>query len=258
MELESIISIIPTIGNIVGSLLTEIFTSEKDKSSKRYSYRLGNSSLDEVDFIVEEGKIKLCNRTSGRICVSFPAMNGNEGETIQMDSCTKCDVTRYFETLSKKDVDQFEITTGDVAKTHPHLFASSAPIMVSASGMVNIGRDTPKFIGTFTSVQIINGQITVRQEDCLGTCQLLSLAITPLDGSEKFFISDQKMENGEITIPLPLVLTDECEAHVGVTIGYETNDLNKFMTENNQRYDIVPMSTDEIKNLQKRLCVNRQ
>lgn len=98
MALENIFSLIPTIGSVVGSLLEEIFTESKNVPMRKLTYRLGSAASlsNEIDVVNENGKLSLRNRTQDNLCVSFPAMNGNDPETIIVPSCNSLPLNDRF------------------------------------------------------------------------------------------------------------------------------------------------------------------
>lgn len=257
MGLESIVSIIPTIGNVLGSLLGNIFKGEENANSVRYSIRLGNSPMDEVDFKIEGTNLVLANRTADPICLSFPAQNGNDGETIAIGSCHKCNLQKNFEMCAKNDVDTFEITAGNVNSGPHKLFASEYALTTTSSGTAIIGQMEPRYIGANTSVVVTTDNVTIKQDGCSGKGTVVNFHLQSAGGSESYKTHNASLDgNGVVKIALPLVLKEGEVVHIGVTIGYVPDNYEKWMDENNRKYGVVQMTKEEIVALEKATNVN--
>lgn len=259
MGIESIISIIPTIGNIVGSLLSTIFTEDGNSPLKKYSIRVGSSPTDEIDFIVENKTIKVANRTVGEVCLSFPAQNGNDGDVMIIPSCNKADVGELFSAYAENDINEFTLTVENPSSKKSILSADKNLISISSSGMVPIGGDT-KWIGTYISAKIADSNITLSMPSSYSIKKVILLSVQPMEGNEVSQVCNLSLDNptNTVTIPLSQTLIDGKEVHVGVTLGCTSNNQVQMMKENNKKYNVQALTGEEMERLANAVCVNRK
>lgn len=258
MALDSIFSIIPTIGNVVGGLLEGLFTEGKDAPLKKYTFRVGTSVSDEIDIVNENGQLSLRNRTPNPLCVSFPAQNGNEGEVVMVQSCNVLPLNDRFKACAANDVDTFNITsvTGE-SVSKKALFAGENVLTISAGGTVKVNEKEPKFIGVYTSVVLTEKNITIRQIDGNGKGEIVNLYMQAASGSGTFQTHEVALStDNSVTIPHTLILTPDSEVHVSVTLNYATGNYAEYMKKNDQKYGIRRMSNEEIKMLESVVAVN--
>lgn len=260
MGLESIFSLIPAIGTVVGPLLDGLFGEENgNQPLRKYTLRVGNTISDEIDITNEGGQLSLKNRTPYSLCVSFPAQNGNEGETAIVPSCNAMKLNDRFKSCAINDVDNFNITVVGKDESAKSLFAGENVLTISAGGTVTVGEASDKFIGVYTSVRLTENDITVRQMDGKGKGEIVTLYLQSASGSGSFYANEVTMDgDNSAKIPHTLALKAGQEVHVSVTLNYATANLAKYMENNNKRYGVRRMSLEEINVLENTLAVNHR
>lgn len=262
MALENIFSLIPTIGSVVGSLLEEIFTEGKNVPMRKLTYRLGSAASlsNEIDVVNENGKLSLRNRTQDNLCVSFPAMNGNDPETIIVPSCNSLPLNDRFNVCAQNDVDTFEITALECDNALKKArFGSENVLTISAGGMVTVGNETPEYIGTYTNVLLTQSDVTITQIDGGDKGEIVNIYIQPTSSSATFVAHNAVMNDGKsVTLPHSLAIKDGEKVHVSVTINYVTSNYNEFIQKNNQKYGIRQMTNDEIRQLESMPAINQK
>lgn len=260
MALDSIFSIIPTIGNVVGGLLESLFSEGENTGVKKYTFKVGASISDEIDIVNDGGQLSLRNRTPNPVCVSFPAQNGNEGEVAIVQSCNVLPLNDRFKACAANDVDTFNVTavTGD-SVSKKRLFAGENVLTISVGGSVKVNDTEPKFIGVYTSVLLTEENITIRQMDGNGKGEIINLYMQSAGGSGTYQTQDIVLgEDNTVTIPHPLTLTPGSEVHVSLTLNYATGNHAEYMEKNDRKYGIRRMSDEEIKMLENMVAVNRK
>lgn len=259
MGLESVVSIIPTIGNILSGLLGGLFTEGQDGVKRKYSLRLGDSLKDELDFYVEDGDVLMRNRTKENVCLAFPAQNGHGPETITVKSCGILPLSKRFEGCAENDINSFEVTAGTPKLSHEGLAGSENVLTVTASGTATIGDPKPRFVGAYTSVLVGEKDITIEQIDGNGTGEVVNLFLESVSGSEGFRTQNQLLDSkNRVSIPLPLTLIAGEDVHVGVTISYVPLNHKEYMEENDRKYGIRMATDQEMEALDNAICVNRR
>lgn len=261
MGLESVVSIIPTIGNVLGTLLGGLFGEGENAPLRKYSFKVGSSPMDQIDISNDKGELNLCNLMRNEsVCVSFPARNGNDAETAIVPPRGGClPLNDLFKSCAENDVDSFEITVADSNAVRKDLFADEKVLSISAGGIVKVNDKVGKLIGVYTQATITGSEISIRQVNGTGKGEIVNLYLQSVAGSGSFFIHDLVMdENNSATASHPLILKDGEEVHVSVTINYVPRSHSDYMQENNKRYGIRQMSQQEMALLSNAICVNRK
>lgn len=260
MGLESIFSLIPAIGPIIGPLLDSLFGEENDNAPlRKYTLRVGEQLTDEIDIVNDHGQLSLKNRTPHSLCVAFPAQNGNDPETIIVPSCNAMDLNDHFKNCAANDVDNFNITVVAKDESTKSLFAGENVLTVSAGGTVTVNADNDKFIGVYTSIHLTENDVTVKQLDGKGKGEVITLYLQSASGSGSFYAHEVTMgDENSVKIPHTLTLQTGQEVHVSVTLNYATANLAKYMEDNNKRYGVRRMSPEEINMLENTVAVNRR
>lgn len=257
MGLESIISIIPTVGNIIGQLLGQIFQGNAGGQNYRYSISLGASPVDEIDFKVEGKDIVMANRTADEVCLSFPAQNGYTGETILVPSCTKLPVSDIFKNCAQNDVNTFNLTAGVSPFASNDLGANQKAISLSSSGMVEIG-GSAKQLGSYISAKITKKGIEFQLPSIFTLEEVVYLNVAPAEGNEAFHTSNYipETKGQSVVIPLSLLLVEGKQAEVSVTLSCISENHSRLIEDCCNKYGIVSMTENEIRQLEKMPKIN--
>lgn len=256
MALSSIISMIPTIGNIVGGLLGEIFKGN-ESSSKRYSIMLGSSPMNQVDFKVENNSIVLGNRTEDDICLSFPSQNGYTGETIIVPSCSKLPVTGVLKNCTANDVDAFNLTAGTPSPNKNGFYSNQKMISIASSGMVQIGGDT-KTLGSYIRTKVTKDAIELSLPSNYSMSEVISLNITPAEGNQVCCINNYHLDtkDNKVTFPLSLLLVEGKQVEVSATVSCVPENYSEMIQNNNKKYGITQMTRAEMDDIAKMTNIN--
>jgi outer membrane protein assembly factor BamB len=180
----SIFSIVPTIGNILGSVLEDLFgEGEQSSVMKRYTLRIGggDSLMDQIDFVKQDGRLMVANRTSGEVCLSFPAKNGYSGDMIRVPSYNKFNVGRVFKRCTENDIDSFTIVAGTPGPNIYGLFQGENLISLTSSGIARISGSL-SYLGAYLKVNIGKNSIAISMASHYTISEIISLNVQPTEG----------------------------------------------------------------------------
>lgn len=235
--LKNIVSILPTVGSVVGGLLQEIFKNENDaNSSNSVTYNL---SLDTdpkkaelVDFMVDKDKneIRLYNRCRFPLFLSTPAKNGYTGETQFVGVGESVPLSSMFATMSQYDLDALQIS-GTTETTDSN---DGSSIQIASSGTLTVGSEG-KCLGTYIFATVNTGTVTVEvNEGYLN--EVLNLRLRAADGTTAMELSNIKNNSKLTYIEIPLSVEQEkgLQVHlfVSLTIGELKNGFEHFRNRN--------------------------
>lgn len=218
--LGNIVSILPTIGSVVGGLLQEIFKSAKDSNaanSVTYNLSLDTDpkNAELVDFMVDEGtqEITLHNRCRFPLFLSTPAKNGYTGETQFIGVGEAVPLNSMFSTMSKYDLDELQIS-GTTQSTESN---GENSIQIASSGTLTIG-DIGKSLGTYIFASVGTDSISIEVNEG-ALAEVLSLRLRAADGTTTMEVSNIKNAAGLANINIPLSVEQEAGQQVHLYVS---------------------------------------
>lgn len=219
--LGNIVSILPTIGSVVGGLLQEIFKNGKGTNelhSVTYNLSLDPDpkNAELVDFSVDNDthEIRLYNRCRFPLFLSTPAKNGYTGETQFIDVGHSVPLNSLFATMSDYDLDELQIS----GTTQSNGNDSGNSIQIASSGTLTIG-DAGKSLGTYIFASVSTDSISIEVNEGALT-EVLSLRLRAADGTTTMELSNIKNTAGlaNIHIPLSVEQAEGQQVHLFVSL----------------------------------------
>lgn len=146
---DTIISVLPTIGKIVGGLLNEL----NDSSYMGFlGKRLENDELDKAVFTMEDEKIYLCNTAvhSDDLVAFSTSTVDNVSDTVILKGMTRMDVTEAIKECSKSGGDNISLTSSKNVTDSNEITILTSGKGISFKEISNGGKVT---LGNFIQIQ---------------------------------------------------------------------------------------------------------
>lgn len=252
--LGNIVSILPTIGSVVGGLLQEIFKTGNDvDASKTVTYNLSldtdPKNAELVDFMVDKNtkEITLHNRCRFPLFLSTPAKNGYTGETQFIDVGEAVPLNSMFSTMSDYDLDELQISGATQSAENDGVNS----IQIASSGTLTIG-DVGKSLGTYIFASVSTDSISIEVNEG-ALAEVLSLRLRAADGTTTMEVSNIRNSVGLANIHIPLSVEQEVgqQVHlfVSLTIGGLKGGWECFRKKN--PYQTRKTTEEELKELRR-------
>ncbi len=194
-------SILPTIGDIVGSLIG--VTCIED-GVLYYAHK----GLDGADpefaslFYLDEGQYCLYNqspKTSDVVAMSFPTVGQRGGETLLVPGRQSWDVTAMFQKHAQLEDCDFELSACSISQKANAQGQGGVQISTSA---YEVPLNAKRALGSYMDITVQSQQVLVTPKQ---GCQIQSLPLLYIQGSGDTGIRvvDAPAQNGEVTVQLP-------------------------------------------------------
>lgn len=159
--LNTVLSILPKIGPVVGSLFGANSNDYLRFSLRMPGEKINKNDLDDgnVYFKKDGDDIIAYNLTKDTVQISFPAENNTFGDSIVIPECSPWDITENITTHAQANVDNFEIVRGGNPAPENALECTA---VLSASGKISKKTSEEQKIGTNISIKLSNNDLTVK------------------------------------------------------------------------------------------------
>lgn len=257
-----ILSVIPTIGQVVGQLLGG---NDGDYVGFFPSGKSGDD-LDTAVFTKDGDSIYLNNTSpypSDDVVLAFPRQEGIEPETISIPNMTKLNVTNLFHNQSEAHNDSFSLTTSKGAENN----SDGKLISIQASGKgIPISANASIKIGSFLEIQVTSdwaligiiaaSALLLRSVDVLRIRQL-GQEVVAIVNAWRGNPAPTREGESQAKIDLGYRLLPNEPVDVEIAAQVEPTEAAPEQTDLfNQKYPLIPLSQGDIARLKNGLRLN--
>lgn len=236
-------SILPTIGNVVGSLLG-VNKIEDGVVQYVHGNVLGADQEFSSVFYKENDGYYLYNQSpkaDDTVAMTFPARGQIGAETILVSGRQSFDVTSMFKENADKDNVQFELTACSAAGVkRSGKSAQEQGVKISSSGKeIPVGGEKQS-IGSFFEVQVGTQEVTVLPKNGIAINSLPIVSVQS-GGETGMRIMDIEGEGdvAKVQLPQPLVKDELVSVEVVADVSTQSMSVLLKLQENDERINIV-------------------
>ncbi|MCI1780044.1 MAG: hypothetical protein LKI53_08850, partial [Bacteroidales bacterium] len=235
MNLKSIASLVPTIGNVVGGLMNQFLKSGNNGPMAKYSiYLTGDVKKGDVCFYIDSDtkQLSVANESEDRVCISFPFQNGNTVNSFFLAPHKTVELDSAFTSCVNSDVDAFNVS-GISENSKTASANGSDAVSMSANGIIPVDSQSHP-LDSYTSVSVSTDSIKLVQANYSDTkADIVDLYVRSTGGSESYATHNLEFgSDGTLTIDHPLMLKGAENIMISATLQYTPNNMAKFMKEN--------------------------
>ncbi len=237
--------LLPTIGNVVGSLLSANCIED---GVVHFAHKnvAGADQGFSSDFYCEDGKYYLFNQSTKAddiVAMTFPARGQIGAETVLVPGRQSFDITPMFEDNAKNDNSKFELTACSASQKAD---GEAQGIKISSSGKdLQVGGEKSS-IGAYLDVKVEPEQITLLPKNGVSINSLPMVCVQG-GGETSMRVMDVAGEGDAAVVPLPQPLTKDDLVAVEVVANVDTQSLSQMLKlqANDKRLKAVDDKTAE-------------
>lgn len=236
-------SILPTIGNVVGSLLG---AAKIEDGVIQYVHNnlVGADQEFSSVFYKENDNFYLYNqspRSDDTVAMTFPARGQIGAETILVPGRQSFDVTSMFKENAEKDNVQFELTACNATAAKSFGKSAQEPgIMISSSGKEIPVGGQKQSIGSFFEVQVGTQEITVLPKNGVFINSLPMISVQRGGDTGMRVMNVQGGgEEATVQLPEPLAENELVSVEIVADVGKQSMSAMLKLQENDERMSAV-------------------
>lgn len=236
-------SVLPTIGNIVGGLLS-VEKIEDGVLSYSFNSVGGASSEFSSTFYVAQDGYHLFNQSpndSDIVTMTFPSRGNIGAESIILPGRQAFNVTPLFQANAAADNCQFELTGCSLASNA--VKGQSSGIKISASAKnVQVG-GPQQSLGAYMDVKVEPQKVTVMPRSGISIDSLAMMSLQS-GGQSGMRVIDVAGKEGEVTVNLPEPLIDNDGISIEVTANMSQNSISAMLECQAERLALFEVKDD--------------